>query len=215
MLHFAEDNEARIVGVTTGAITLSHEVHTERFYRFFISCSRLSENTDTILVTVSERLLADIHYEEGLRLEINGQFRSYNNYSGEGSKLILTLFARSITLADDDAEDENEIYLNGYICKPVVYRVTPFGREIADILIAVNRAYNKSDYIPAIAWGRNAKFAGTLDVGTNIKVFGRMQSREYQKKLSETESVTKTAYEVSVSRLDTKELTNCNNEEYE
>lgn len=201
MLLCAEDNEARIVGCVAGELTFSHAVHTEGFYRFYISCPRLSDNTDTILVTVSERILENVDLSAGSRIEVTGQFRSYNNYSGEGSKLVLTLFAKSVCPAEEEPY-ENEIYLNGYICKPVIYRVTPFGREIADILLAVNRAYNKSDYIPCIAWGRNAKFVNTLDVGTNIRIRGRMQSREYQKKISEEETVTKTAYEVSVAKME-------------
>lgn len=202
MLNCAEDNEARIVGYVASDLSFSHEVHTEGFYRFYIMCDRLSENKDIIVVTISERLLEGFTLLVGTKIEITGQFRSYNNYSGEGSKLILTLFAKDLRLADDCERCENEIYLNGYICKPVVYRVTPFGREIADILVAVNRAYNKSDYIPCIAWGRNAKFVNSLDVGANIKIWGRMQSREYQKRISEEETVTKTAYEVSVSKLE-------------
>lgn len=202
MLNCAEDNEARIVGYVASDLEFSHEVHTEGFYRFIIMSDRLSENKDTIVVTISERILADVEIPAGTKVEVTGQFRSYNNYSGEGSKLILTLFARDLRISDDCEKCENEIYLNGYICKPVVYRVTPFGREIADILVAVNRAYNKSDYIPCIAWGRNAKFVNTLAVGANIKIWGRMQSREYQKRVSEDETVTKTAYEVSVSKLE-------------
>lgn len=201
MLNCAEDNEARIVGYVASDLEFSHEVHTEGFYRFIIMSNRLSENKDTVVVTISERILTGIELNVGEKIEITGQFRSYNNYSGNGSKLILTLFAKEIRIADDCEKCENEIFLNGYICKPVIYRVTPFGREIADILVAVNRAYNKSDYIPCIAWGRNAKFVNTLPVGTNIKILGRMQSRDYQKKISE-EVITKTAYEVSVSKLE-------------
>ncbi len=203
MLICAEDNEARVVGFVASELSFSHEVHTEVFYRFAVSCERLSENKDTILVTISERLLDKLELSVGNRIEVTGQFRSYNNYSGIGNKLVLTLFAKSIRIAYDSEMCENEIYLNGYICKPVVYRVTPFGREIADILVAVNRAYNKSDYIPCIAWGRNAKYVSSLDVGTNIKIRGRMQSREYQKRVSDEEVITKTAYEVSVSNLET------------
>ncbi len=202
MLNCAEDNEARIVGFVASDIEFSHEVHTEGFYRFIIMSDRLSDNKDTIIVTVSERILSDVELSVGTKVEVLGQFRSYNNYSGEGSKLVLTLFARDLRIADECEKCENEIYLNGYICKPAVYRVTPFGREIADVLTAVNRAYNKSDYIPCIAWGRNAKFVNTLPVGTNIRIWGRMQSREYQKRISEDETVTKTAYEVSVSKLE-------------
>lgn len=202
MLNCAEDNEAKIVGYVASDLEFSHMVHTEGFYRFVILCDRLSDNKDTIVVTISERLLEGMDLSVGTKVAVMGQFRSYNNYSGEGSRLILTLFAREIFASDEEESCENEIFLNGYICKPVVYRVTPFGREIADVLVAVNRAYNKSDYIPCIAWGRNAKFVNTLSVGTNIKIWGRMQSRNYQKRISEDETVTKTAYEVSVSKLE-------------
>lgn len=202
MLNCATDNEARIVGFVDSYLTYSHEVHTERFYRFSVRAQRLSSNEDVIVVTVSDRMLTQIKIEPGKKLMITGQFRSYNNYTDNGIKLILTLFAKELEEADEDEELDNEVYLNGFICKPVVYRVTPFGREIADILLAVNRAYNKSDYIPCIAWGRNARFAKNLVIGQNVRLWGRMQSREYQKKLSEDETVTKTAYEVSVSKLD-------------
>ena len=202
MLHCIEDNEAVVIGVVSECLTYSHEVHGEQFYRFMLRSERLSENADLICVTVSEKMLSDTRVDLGLRLKIRGQYRSYNNYSGEGNRLVLTMFAKELTAADVEEETVNEIYLNGYICKPVVYRVTPFGREIADILLAVNRAYNKSDYIPCIAWGRNARFVRHLEVGQNVKIWGRMQSRDYQKKLSETETVTKTAYEVSVNRLE-------------
>lgn len=202
MLHCIEDNEAVVIGVVSGHLTYSHDVHGERFYRFMLRSDRLSENADLVCVTVSEKMLSETTVDLGVRLKIRGQYRSYNNYTGEGNRLVLTLFAKELLMADADEETVNEIYLNGYICKPVVYRVTPFGREIADILLAVNRAYNKSDYIPCIAWGRNARFARHLEVGQNVKIWGRMQSRDYQKKLSETETITKTAYEVSVNRLE-------------
>lgn len=200
MLNCADDNEARLVGEVSQNLEYSHEVHGESFYKMKVKSQRISENCDEIIVTVSERLITDLDLEPGTKVEILGQFRSYNNYSGEGSRLILTLFAREIEYSDKECE--NEIYLNGYICKPAIFRTTPFGREIADILLAVNRAYGKSDYIPCIAWGRNAKFAENLPVGTNIKVWGRMQSRNYQKKLDEETVVEKTAYEVSISKLE-------------
>lgn len=200
MLNCADDNEARLVGKVYSNLEYSHEVHGESFYKMKVKSERISENSDEIIVTVSERLIADMDLDVGTTVEILGQFRSYNNYSGEGSRLILTLFAREIEISDK--ESENEIFLNGYICKPAIFRTTPFGREIADILLAVNRAYGKSDYIPCIAWGRNAKFAENLPVGTNIKVWGRMQSRNYQKKLDDETIVEKTAYEVSISKLE-------------
>ena len=202
MLNCAEDNEARIVGYVASDLEFSHEVHTEGFYRFIIMSDRLSENKDTIVVTISERILADVEIPAGTKVEVTGQFRSYNNYSGEGSKLILTLFARDLRISDDCEKCENEIYLNGYICKPVVYRVTPFGREIADILVAVNRAYNKSDYIPCIAWGRLARYAQNLSMGDMISISGRMQSRIYEKTLPDGSVVEKNAYEVSIGSLE-------------
>ena len=200
MLNCAEDNEARLVGKVSRNLEYSHEVHGESFYKMGVKSQRISEQDDEIIVTVSERLITDMDLDVGTIVEIAGQFRSYNNYSGEGSRLILTLFAREIGYSSKECE--NEIYLNGYICKPAIFRTTPFGREIADILLAVNRAYGKSDYIPCIAWGRNAKFAENLPVGTNIKVWGRMQSRNYQKKLDDETVVEKTAYEVSISKLE-------------
>lgn len=200
MLYCAEDNEARLIGFISSNLEYSHCVLSESFYKVKVRCERLSENEDEIIVTVSERLICDFELDIGTKVEVRGQFRSYNNYSGEGSRLILTLFAREIKLTDEECD--NEIYLNGYICKPSVFRTTPFGREIADILLAVNRAYGKSDYIPCIAWGRNARFCENLPVGSNIKVWGRMQSRKYQKKLEDETTVEKTAYEVSVSKLE-------------
>lgn len=200
MLNCADDNEARLVGEISDNLEYSHEVHGESFYKVKVKSLRISENEDEIIVTISERLIADMDLEIGTKVKILGQFRSYNNYSGEGSRLILTLFAREISYSCEECA--NEIYLNGYICKPAIFRTTPFGREIADILLAVNRAYGKSDYIPCIAWGRNAKFAQNLPVGTNIKVWGRMQSRKYQKKLDEEKFIEKTAYEVSISKLE-------------
>lgn len=200
MLNCADNNEARLVGFVADNLEYSHSVHQESFYKVLVSSFRISENKDEIMVTISERLIADLDLEIGTQIDVRGQFRSYNNYSGEGSKLVLTLFAREIYVTE--GECINEIYLNGYICKPALFRTTPFGREIADVLIAVNRAYGKSDYIPCIAWGRNAKFAQTLPVGTNIKVWGRMQSRKYQKKLDEENIIEKTAYEVSISKME-------------
>ena len=205
MLNCIEDNEACVVGTVCGYLTYSHDVHGERFYRFMLRSDHLSQNSDLICVTISEKMLTEISIDIGMHLSVSGQFRSYNNYTGQGNKLVLTLFAKDVAIAYETDEPINEIYLNGYICKPIVYRVTPFGREIADILLAVNRAFNKSDYIPCIAWGRNARFAKHLEVGENIKIWGRMQSREYQKKISDTETVTKTAYEVSINRLEVGE----------
>ena len=201
MENLLNNNYAAVVGDLESDFTYSHESYGECFYSFSVKIPRLSDSADIITVTASERLLCDEDYKVGDRIKIVGQFRSYNNYSENGSRLILTLFAKTI----DKAETErylNEIVLNGFLCKEPVYRTTPFGREITDILLAVNRTHNKSDYIPCIAWGRNAKFAQRLSVGDNIIVTGRMQSREYQKKL-EDDIITKTAYEISISKIET------------
>ena len=198
------NNEAELTGVVESELKFSHEVYGEGFYSFMLKVMRLSDISDLINVTVSERLLQNISLRPGETVNVKGQFRSYNNYTESGNKLILTVFARDIEINPEEVnlKNPNYIYLNGFLCKKPVYRTTPFGREITDILIAVNRAYNKSDYIPCIAWGRNARFAGSLEVGENIKIWGRIQSREYQKKISETETITKTAYEISVSKME-------------
>ncbi len=198
------NNEVELLGVVDSELKFSHEVYGEGFYSFVIKVMRLSDISDLINVTVSERLLQNMALKLGDTVSVSGQFRSYNNYTENGNRLILTVFARDIEINPEEvnAKNPNHIYLNGFLCKKPVYRTTPFGREITDILIAVNRAYNKSDYIPCIAWGRNARFAGGLEVGENIKIWGRIQSREYQKKISETETITKTAYEISVSKME-------------
>ena len=198
------NNEVELTGTVDSELKFSHEVYGEGFYSFMVKVMRLSDISDIINVTISERLLQNILLVKGDTVSISGQFRSYNNYTESGNKLILTVFARDICVNPEEVKfkNPNHIFLNGFLCKKPVYRTTPFGREIIDILIAVNRAYNKSDYIPCIAWGRNARFAGSLEVGENIKIWGRIQSREYQKKLSETESVTKTAYEISISKME-------------
>ena len=201
------NNEVQLTGTVEGELNFSHEIYGEAFYCFVLKVMRLSDICDYINVTVSERLLQNLEIHEGLEVTVNGQFRSYNNYSEAGNRLILTVFARDIAKRADLSDEEvnsnpNYIFLNGFLCKKPVYRSTPFGREITDLLIAVNRAYNKSDYIPCIAWGRNARYSSSLNVGDNIKIWGRIQSREYQKKISEDESVTKTAYEISVSKME-------------
>ena len=177
---------------------MSHSFKGENFYNMTVKVKRLSDVYDYITVTVQENMVPGL--EEGKAVTVSGQYRSYNNYSGVGNKLILTLFANEIT-DETETENPNTIYLNGFICKQPIYRTTPFGREITDIIVAVNRNFGKSDYIPCIAWGRNAKYAAGLNVGDNIEVWGRIQSRNYKKKITEEEIVEKTAYEVSVTRI--------------
>jgi single-stranded DNA-binding protein len=209
-----ENNIANISGKIVLEPKFSHEIYGEGFYNFSIEIPRLSKSEDKIIVTVSERLIPIKDLVIGKFVYVDGQFRSYNNYSGEGSKLLLTVFAREINFieGDDQNKNQNQIFLNGYICKKPVYRTTPFGREIADILVAVNRHYNKSDYIPCITWGRNARFSSNLNVGDNIKIWGRIQSREYQKKVEEGELLTKIAYEVSIAKLEAAEGEEANKE---
>ncbi len=195
-----KNNKVYVSGEIVSDASFSHEVFGEGFYEFFVKVMRLSGQADVLPVTVSERLITGGELEKGKHLSAVGQFRSYNKIENGKSRLMLTVFIREL-IEDDPERNPNSILLSGYICKPPVYRTTPFNREIADVLVAVNRAYNKSDYIPCIAWGRNARFVKTLAVGDKIAVSGRIQSREYQKKLSDTEFKTMIAYEVSVSKL--------------
>ncbi len=200
---YTENNKVIIAGTVASLPEFSHEVYEEMFYTFMLDTPRLSEAHDTVKVTISEKFLMGDGLHVGDNVLIHGQFRSYNNFTNVGNRLVLTVFVKDIEEYNESEEKSlNSIYLNGYICKKPVYRTTPFGREIADILLAVNRSYNKSDYIPCIAWGRNAKFAETLNVGDNVIIKGRIQSREYQKRINETEVESKTAFEVSVSRLE-------------
>ena len=197
-----ENNTVLIAGKIVKGCVFSHEVYGEGFYTFQISSERLSDKEDILPVTVSERLIDMNLLQVGTKVDIVGQLRSYNNYNSKKNRLVLTIFAREISLPEEEeGKNINQVYLNGFICKPPIYRKTPFGREISDILVAVNRAYNKSDYIPCIAWGRNARFVKNLSVGDKVAISGRIQSREYQKRLSETDVKTMTAYEVSVSKL--------------
>lgn len=205
--NYSDNNYLVLVGKITSEKTFSHEIYGESFYRFNLEVSRLSGNEDIIPITVSERLLNDLNLELGKKVVVEGQFRSYNSYENERNKLVLTVFAKDIIDYNEDEEENkpastNEVVLNGYICKKPIYRQTPFGREIADILLAVNRAYNKSDYIPCIAWGRNARFCQNLEVGTEIKIIGRVQSRTYEKKFEDGTSETRIAYEVSIGSME-------------
>lgn len=195
-----KNNKVFIAGEIISDAIFSHEIYGEGFYEFFVRVMRLSGQADVLPVTLSERLIQDGMLEKGKSICALGQFRSYNKIENGRSRLMLTVFVRELLPQLPD-KNPNSILLSGYICKPPVYRTTPFNREIADVLVAVNRAYNKSDYIPCIAWGRNARFVKNLTVGDKIAISGRIQSREYQKKLSETETRTMTAYEVSVSKL--------------
>ena len=225
--NYLENNYLTLVGKVTGEKRFSHEIYGEKFYTFNLSIPRLSGNADIIPITISERLITDEMLQEGKKLLIKGQFRSYNSYENERNKLILTVFAKDVEELKEVEEEEesdivrkeettNEVVLIGFVCKKPIYRQTPFGREIADLLLAVNRAYNKSDYIPTIAWGRNARFCQNIEVGTQVKIIGRVQSRQYEKKHEDGTVETKTAYEVSVCSLEViNEEGNENKEETE
>ena len=193
------NNKVYLRGKIVSEPVFSHEVFDEKFYEFNLEVPRLSDSFDTIPVTISERLI-DKRIMVGNVLTITGQFRSYNKQLDGKSKLVLTVFVREI-LDNDEQENPNLIELNGFICKEPVFRTTPFKREISDVLLAVNRAYNKSDYIPCIAWGRNARFVKDMKVGEPLNIVGRIQSRVYQKRLSDDIVETKSAYEISIIKL--------------
>ena len=199
-----ENNTVEVAGEVVTEPEYSHESFGERFYIFNISVKRLSGMLDTIPVTISERAINISEIRVGKRFKIYGQFRSFNKHMEHEHRLILSVFARDIMELDDNQLDVNENYitLDGYICKEPIYRKTPLGREIADLLLAVNRPYGKSDYIPCICWGRNARYANNFHVGTRCEIWGRIQSREYMKKLSEDQVEKRVAYEVSVSKLE-------------
>ena len=213
-----ENNSLILVGKITDEKKFSHEIYGEKFYSFNLSVPRLSGNADIIPITISERLFKEEELVVDKKVRVKGQFRSYNSYEKDKNRLILTVFAKDIEFLENQ-EDEviaskeflsNEVVLVGYICKAPIYRQTPFGREISDILLAVNRAYNKSDYIPCIAWGRNARFCSKMDIGTEVRIIGRVQSRNYEKKHEDGTVEPRVAYEVSIASL---ELVNENGNE--
>ena len=199
-----ENNQVVIMGEIVSDFAFSHEIFGEGFYMVDVRVERLSDSIDIIPLMVSERLI-DVNGDyKGMYIVVNGQFRSYNRHEERKNKLVLSVFAREIDFVDEIGENtkSNQIYLDGYICKEPVYRKTPLGREIADLLLAVNRPYGKSDYIPCICWGRNARFASNFEVGARCAVGGRIQSREYMKKISDEQLEKRVAYEVSVSKLE-------------
>lgn len=202
--NYSQNNSLILVGKVTSEKEFSHEIYGESFYSFNLEIPRLSGTADMIPITISERLLTNFELGIGKEVVVEGQFRSYNTYEDTRSRLILTVFVKEIRERNDEEEIKvpNEVELIGHICRKPIYRKTPFGREISDILLAVNRAYNKSDYIPCIAWGRNARFCSDMETGTEIRIVGRVQSRGYEKKHEDGTVESKTAYEVSVSSLE-------------
>jgi single-stranded DNA-binding protein len=202
------NNKVYLRGRIVSELVFSHEVFDEKFYEFQLEVPRLSESFDTIPVTISERLI-DNRIKFNQTITISGQFRSYNKQTEGKSKLVLTVFVREIE-ENNESLNPNTIELNGFICKEPIFRTTPFKREISDVLLAVNRAYNKSDYIPCIAWGRNARYVKEMKVGEPLSIVGRIQSRIYQKKVSDDVVETKNAYEISIIKL----LSNDNDQNY-
>ena len=202
-----ENNQVTIMGEVVSEFSFSHEVYGEGFYLVDVAVSRLSDSVDYIPLMVSERLVDVTQNYIGETILVNGQFRSYNRHEEKKNRLVLSVFVREWEFVDyiEDEVKSNQIYLDGYICKEPIYRKTPLGREIADLLVAVNRSYGKSDYIPCICWGRNARYASGFEVGSHVEVFGRIQSREYLKKIGEDETERRIAYEVSVSKLECME----------
>lgn len=193
-----ENNKVFLKGVVNSEPTFSHESFGEGFYELAIKVDRLSDNFDNIPVIVSEKLLGS--FSKGKVVSIAGQFRSYNKLVDGKSRLILNVFVRNI-IEIDETMNPNVVELSGFICKEPIFRMTPFGREICDVLIAVNRAYNKSDYLPCIVWGRNARFVKDITVGQKVQIVGRIQSREYQKRLTDDTMETRVAYEISVNKI--------------
>lgn len=199
-----ENNQVIMAGEIVSEFVFSHEVFGEGFYMLEISVRRLSNSYDVIPLMISERLIDVTRDYRGETIAVSGQFRSYNRHEEKKNRLVLSVFVRELEFAEEEPESSrtNQIFLEGYICKMPVYRKTPLGREIADLLVAVNRPYGKSDYIPCICWGRNARYASGFEVGAHIQLWGRIQSREYTKKVSEEEIERRIAYEVSVSKLE-------------
>ncbi|RDY26434.1 single-stranded DNA-binding protein [Romboutsia weinsteinii] len=211
MLTVKDDtNVVNLRGELDEELEFSHEIFGEKFYNAKIKINRLSDSYDTLPMTISERLLQEVDYKNNKMVSVIGQLRSYNKNINNKNRLVLTIFAREVKPLEDDNKDPNSIFLDGYICKDPIYRKTPLGREITDLLVAINRPYNKSDYIPSIVWGRNAKFAKGLKIGDRIQMWGRVQSREYEKKLENGDVLKKVAYEVSISKI--KKLLENNNE---
>ena len=199
-----ENNQVSIVGEIISDFQYSHEVDGEGFYMVEVAVSRLSNFSDYIPLMISERLIDTSQSYIGQKVYVTGQFRSYNRHEELKNRLVLSVFVREIEFIEEETEEmkSNQILLDGYICKDPIYRKTPLGREIADLLVAVNRSYGKSDYIPCICWGRNARFAARFEVGVHVQIWGRIQSREYVKRLNEDEVEKRTAYEVSVSKIE-------------
>lgn len=196
------NNKVKLTGTVVSEPEFSHEVYGEQFFNLFLEVKRISGVADIVPLTISERLFNLEDKCTGTVVRVSGQFRSFNKHEENKNRLVLSVFVREIERVVNDYDEENEIEIDGFVCKDPVYRETPLGREIADILFAVNRSYGKSDYIPCIVWGRNAVYASGLPVGTHLKLMGRIQSRNYTKRYPDGTEENRTAYEVSVSKIE-------------
>lgn len=207
MNRIVENNQVTISGEIASGFKFSHETYGEKFYIVDVNVQRMSDASDIVPVTVSERLIDVSEDYTGRFVSVTGQLRSYNKQYGEKKRLVLSVFAQEFDLLGEDVSinNDNHIFLDGYICKQPIYRKTPLGREIADVLLAVNRPYGKSDYIPCICWGRNSRYVGKLNVGEHCSVTGRIQSRIYIKTLDDGSTEERTAYEVSVNKMEVVE----------
>lgn len=201
MMRANEDNAVCISGVVSEDARLDHELYGEAFYALYLNVERLSGAVDMLPVTLPARLCESLP-QAGERIRIYGQLRSYNKHGPSGNRLVITVFARAVEPMGPEEIPENRVQLTGFVCKPVIYRTTPFLREIGDMLLAVNRSYNKSDYLPCIAWGRNAVYARDLPVGSRVRIEGRLQSRAYQKCMPDGGVTERTAYEVSCATVE-------------
>ena len=191
-------NIAQLCGVIASAPVFSHSVTGESFYTFPLEVARLSGATDKINIIVRDELMESVALNEAEKLCVKGELRSFNNKSGEGAKLVITVFAKELYLCDDD--DLNEVHLVGTLCKKPNLRMTPMGRDICDLMLAVNRRYGRSDYLPCITWGLKARETAEWDTGTMVTLDGRIQSRSYVKIVG-GDPVEKTAFEVSVTDI--------------
>lgn len=195
-MNVTDTNRAQLSGKVLAPLQYSHTAYDIDFFSGKLCCRRLSGKEDILPFLVPASMTELLHTGEVL---LRGQIRSYNEYSPEGTHLRLKLFVRQCV--GQSVGDCNTVLLEGHICKKPVYRETPFGRQITDLLLAVNRAHGKSDYIPVIVWGKNAQFARELQVGQKIRAEGRFQSRSYEKQLSDGASEQRTAYEISASTI--------------
>nr|WP_289290400.1 single-stranded DNA-binding protein [Sporofaciens musculi] len=202
-VEFIESNQVSIMGDIVSPFVFKCETHGTKFYKAKVNVRRNSGEIDILPLVISDELVDTSQEYTGQFVLINGQYRSYNQQDGDKRRLKLFIFGQGVELIgkEPDTAAANHIFLDGYICKEPLYRETPLGRRITDILLAVNRPYGESDYIPCICWGKGAELAAGLEVGAHVQIVGRIQSREYMKKLTETEAEKRIAYEVSVKSI--------------